>query len=112
MQKAWPGIEKSRGGAPRGAPLRSQGEAARLAGVLGWFRRLPREPRKLPRFPALRSLHFRERDEAVQHSGATRRENDNGCLLFIPSLLNASNPPHCPPARLMCKVAPFLPDNP
>jgi len=33
--KAWPGIGKSRSGAPRGAPPRSQEEAARFASVLG-----------------------------------------------------------------------------
>jgi len=37
IEKAWPGPKKAAGGAPRGAPLRSQGGAARLASVPGGF---------------------------------------------------------------------------
>ena len=50
LQEAWPGTEKSRGGAPGGARLRSQGGAARLASVPGWFRRPPPGASQVPAF--------------------------------------------------------------
>src|SRR5207237_7599685 len=61
---------KNRGGAPGGAPPRSQGEAARLASVPGGFAGHPGAS-QAPRFPALRSprLTPQRSDGNAQPSG-------------------------------------------
>src|SRR5437763_14750468 len=84
LRKAWPGIEKSRSRAPRGAPLRSQGEAARLASVPGWFAAAPGASQApaflgvpLPSRGALKEKRIRRRPARHDKRAAERWLFDN-----------------------------------
>ena len=82
--------KRTAAGAPRGAPLRSQGEAgARRARPAASPRR--REPRKLPRFSALRSPFSGAGDDA-QTPGACAPQHHSGAPITDSRSINGPAP--------------------